>query len=170
MWVKWFVWVEWLEMRHPILFATRGMFVSFIVSSIDFRQFQNFLLFESPTVFPRSKRLELRNPFFLWFRRSLCCLKTVWNFFLNCSIVEDLGVFYWLVFVVRASWDISLSNHFSLKDISLRRLFVMVFIFRHRSRLLHCEDSFHGIKRGDNIFRWHGVIWKLVFKFQVFKF
>ena len=41
------------------------MLVSFIESSIDFRQFQNSLFSESATVFSSAKNLKLANSFFL---------------------------------------------------------------------------------------------------------
>ena len=107
------------------------MLVSFIVSSIDFRQFQNFLLSESSTVFSSCKSLEFTNSFFLWFTRSLCCLKTVWYSSLN---VKLRGSRCFLLASFRSSCLLrrhSLSNHFLLKDI-LCRLFLVVFIFRHR--------------------------------------
>ena len=101
------------------------MLVSFIVSSIDFRQFQNFLLSESSTVFSSSKSLELTNS------RSLYCLKTVWYSSLN---VKLRGSRCFLLAGFCSSCLLrrhSLSNHFLLKDI-LCRLFSVVFIFGHR--------------------------------------
>ena len=52
-------------MRHSIFFSNGEMLVSFIGSSLDFRQFQFFLLSKSLTVLSSSKSLELTNSFFL---------------------------------------------------------------------------------------------------------
>ena len=131
------------------------MLVSFIVSTIDFRPFQHFFFSESSTEFPSSKCLGLTNSFFLWFR-SLCCLKTVCYF--SLSVILG-GSRCFLSASFRGSCLLrrhSLSTHFSLKDISLRRLFVGVFNLRHRVAVF-CKNSFHGIKKGDNIFRLNGV-------------
>jgi len=74
MWVKWFVWVEWLEMTHPILFCNgRDACFCYCVIPLLWRILKFFVV-RIITVFPRSKSLELTNSFFLWFR-SLCALR-----------------------------------------------------------------------------------------------
>lgn len=122
--------LEWSDLTWDIQFSSvmGGILVSFTVSSIDYRQFQNFLLSESRTVSSSSKSLELKKKsFFFWFRKSLYCLMTTsWYSSLNVILRGSRCFFNWLVFAVRAPWE----------DILYRGLFVEIKYLRSNIYIL----------------------------------